>query len=87
MPSDMLSGINMPQNNNQEYDMLIENIKELGYKRTEYFLACMVSAKRQSLQTTYKQYTAMHEQRKKEDLENAKRAQKEDFNQKKNATP
>lgn len=46
-----------------EYDMLMKNITENGYKRTEYFLACMTSAKKQNFDSVYKKYTSEHKKR------------------------
>ena len=62
-----------------EYDMLMKTIQDNGYKKVEYFLACMTSAKKQSLASQYKNYTLAHEKRHKTDLTAAKRAQAEDF--------
>lgn len=62
-----------------EYDMLMKTIKENGYKKVEYFLACMTSAKKQSLSSEYKHYTMNHAKRYKTDLSEAKRAQAEDY--------
>lgn len=46
-----------------EYDMLMKNITENGYKRTEYFLACMTSVKKQNFDSVYKKYTSEHKKR------------------------
>lgn len=62
-----------------EYDMLMKTIQENDYKKVEYFLACMTSAKKQSLASEYKQYTLNHAKRYKTDLSEAKRAQAEDY--------
>ena len=57
-----------------EYDTLMKNITEHGYKKAEYFLACMNSAKKQSFESTYKKYHEDHIKRHKADLAEAKRA-------------
>lgn len=67
-----------------EYDTLIKNITENGYKKAEYFLACMTSAKKQNFDATYKKYTTEHKQRYKNDMNEAKRAQAEDYIARKN---
>ena len=58
-----------------EYDMLIKRISENGYRRNEYFLACMTSAKKQSMESAYKRYTNEHSARRKKEIEEAKREQ------------
>ena len=58
-----------------EYDTLMENITQHGYKKAEYFLACMNSAKKQSFESTYKKYHEDHIKRHKADLAEAKRTQ------------
>lgn len=62
-----------------EYDMLTKHINDNGYKKAEYFMACMTSAKKQSMEATYKKYTQNHKQRHRSDLIEARRAQAEDF--------
>ena len=62
-----------------EYDMLMKTIQDNGYKKVEYFLACITSAKKQSLATQYKNYTLAHEKRHKTEISEAKRAQAEDY--------
>lgn len=62
-----------------EYDMLMKTIQDNGYKKVEYFLACMTSAKKQSLVSEYNHYTANRANRYKSDLSEAKRAQAEDY--------
>ena len=62
-----------------EYDMLMKTIKDNGYKKVEYFLACMTSAKKQGFASAYKKYTMAHEKRHKTDLSEAKRSQAEDY--------
>ena len=59
-----------------EYDMLLENIKQNGYRRAEYFMACVTSAKKQNFFSTYKKYTLDHDKRHKIEREEAKRTQK-----------
>lgn len=68
-----------------EYDMLIKHINDNGYKKAEYFMACMTSAKKQSMEATYKKYTQDHKQRHRSDLNEAKRAQAEDYFNRKTA--
>lgn len=46
-----------------EYELLMESIKQNGYKKAEYFLACVNSAKKQSFNSYYKRYTEDHKQR------------------------
>lgn len=58
-----------------EYDMLIKNITDYGYKKAEFFLACIKAAKKQSFDATYKKYTDEHKKRYKADLAEAKKAQ------------
>ncbi|MBQ8575237.1 MAG: hypothetical protein IJ447_04215 [Clostridia bacterium] len=68
-----------------EYDMLIKHINDNGYKKAEYFMVCMTSAKKQSMDATYKKYTQEHKQRHRSDLNEAKRAQAEDYFNRKSA--
>lgn len=51
-----------------EYEMLMKIITENGYKRHEYFMACIASAKKQSMAATYKRYMVDHKRRKEIDL-------------------
>ncbi len=37
-----------------EYEMLMSNIKEKGYKKTEFLLACVTSAKKNSMESAYR---------------------------------
>ena len=62
-----------------EYDMLTKTIKENGYKKAEYFLACMTSVKKQSMDANYKKYFLEHKARHKNELIEAKKAQEEDY--------
>ncbi len=70
----------------EEYDMLMDNIVSNGYKKAEFLLACVTSAKKQSWESEYKHYTSFHKSRRRTDIEEARRAQEEDFlNRKKQA--
>lgn len=70
----------------EEYDMLMDNIVSNGYKKAEFLLACVTSAKKQSWESAYKHYTLFHQSRRKTDIAEARRAQEEDFfNRKKQA--
>lgn len=51
----------------EEYNMLMENIQSSGYKKTEYFLACVTSAKKQSMDAAYKKYLHTHSLMRKEE--------------------
>ena len=62
-----------------EYNMLMNNMNSSGYKKTEYFLACMTSAKKKSMEALYKQYTAEYKQRRSSDMAYARQAQAEDY--------
>lgn len=46
-----------------EYEVLVENINANGYKRAEYLLACVNSAKKASFDAMYKKYTVEHKER------------------------
>ena len=59
-----------------EYDMLTEQIKKHGYKRAEYFMACVTSAKKQSFDSLYKKYASNHKERQKSEQEELKRVVK-----------
>lgn len=50
-----------------EYDMLMEAIVNKGYKKAEYFLACVTAAKKQSWEKEYNTYTTAHKERYKND--------------------
>lgn len=58
-----------------EYDNLMQNIAQNGYKRAEFFLACVHSAKKQSFDSIYKKYTDEHKKRYKSDLTKVKKMQ------------
>ena len=62
-----------------EYEMLTNNIKENGYKKAEYLLACMTSVKKNSMEATYKRYYNEHKYRHEMEIAEAKRAQEEDY--------
>ncbi len=46
-----------------EYEVLVGNINANGYKRAEYLLACVNSAKKTSFDAMYKKYTVEHKER------------------------
>ena len=60
-------------------NMLMKTIQDNGYKMVKYFLACMTSAKKQSLASQYKSYTLAHEKKHKIDLLKARKAQEDDY--------
>ena len=60
-----------------EHEKLMRLIKENGYKKVEYILACVDSAKKTSMEANYKRYTEEREQRRKEEAIEAKRAKEE----------
>ena len=62
-----------------EYDMLMKNITANGYKKTEYFLACMTSAKKNCMGAEYKKYTDEHKKRRISDLNMARQARADDY--------
>ena len=69
-----------------EYDMLMDNIVSNGYKKAEFLLACVTASKKQSWESEYKHFTSFHQTRRKTDIAQARRAQEEDFfNRKKQA--
>ena len=45
----------------EEYEMLMENIQVNGYKKTEYLLACMAAANKNSMQTAYRKCYTEHQ--------------------------
>ncbi len=51
----------------EEYDRLMENINSNGYKKTEYFLACVNAAKKQNMSYLYNRYISDHKKRKLEE--------------------
>lgn len=46
-----------------EYEALVENINSNGYRRAEYLLACVNSAKKTSFDAMYRKYTVEHKER------------------------
>lgn len=63
----------------EEYDMLMTSMRENGYKKTEFLLACVSSAKKNSMEATYHKYAAAHKERRLADRQAARRAQEEDY--------
>lgn len=63
----------------EEYDMLMANMKENGYKKTEFLLACVSSAKKNSMQANYQRYEVEHKERRKAERLAARQAQQEEF--------
>lgn len=63
----------------EEYDMLMANTKENGYKKTEFLLACVSSAKKNSMLANYQRYEAEHKERRKAERLAARQAQQEEF--------
>ena len=61
-----------------EHERLMRLIKENGYKKVEYILACIDSAKKTSMEANYKRLTEEHERRRKADAEEAKKAREEE---------
>lgn len=62
-----------------EYESLMNGIKTNGYRKTEFLLACVDAAKKNSMEATYRRYTAEHKARRAADREAAKIAQQEEF--------
>ena len=62
-----------------EHDRVTRFLKETGYKKAEYFLACMESAKKTSMNAAYRRYATEHAQRRKTELAEAKRAREADM--------
>lgn len=56
-----------------EYDSLMDIINSNGYRKAEYLLACVHSAKKKSMEATYIQYYDSHRERRKAEREAAKR--------------
>ena len=63
----------------EEYDMLVSNMKENGYKKTEFLLACVSSAKKNSMHANYQRYEAEHKERRKAERLAAREAQQEEL--------
>ena len=57
-----------------EHEKLMRLIKDNGYKKVEYILACIDSAKKTSMEANYKRLTEEHARRRKADAEEAKKA-------------
>ena len=64
-----------------EHEKLIRLIKDNGYKKVEYVLACMESAKKTSMETNYRRLTEDRAKRHQIDLAEAKRAREEALRQ------
>ena len=62
-----------------EYDMLMDAIVNKGYKKAEYFLACVTAAKKQSWEKEYNNYTTSHKERYKNDKLAAQQAVAEEL--------
>lgn len=60
-----------------EHEKLMRLIKDNGYKKVEYILACVDSAKKTSMEANYKRYAEEREHRRKEEALEAKRAKEE----------
>lgn len=69
-----------------EYDLLMEAIEEKGYKKTEYLLACVTSAKKKSMETNYQKYYAERMRRRKEQRAEAAKARAEQEMRENNAS-
>lgn len=52
-----------------EYEALMDYLKNNGYKRAEFFYACIHSAKKNSMDAVYKQITEDHRKRRAEERE------------------
>lgn len=63
----------------EEYEMIMSNIKENGYKKTEFLLACVSSAKKNSMQANYQRYTAARKALRIANREAARRSQAEEL--------
>lgn len=46
----------------EEYDRIIENMKEYGYKRADFLLACVQTAKKTSMEKAHKEIVNTHKQ-------------------------
>ena len=62
-----------------EYEMLMDNINANGYQKTEYLLACVSAAKKNSLDATYRRYTEEHKERRTADRHAANLAREQDY--------
>ena len=61
-----------------EYEMLMSNIKENGYRKTEFLLACVSAAKKNSMESSYRKYENLHKERRSAYREAARMAQEKD---------
>lgn len=61
-----------------EYDKLVQVITEKGYKKVEYILACVESAKKTSMEANYKRFTEERARRRKAEAQEAKKAREEE---------
>ena len=61
----------------EDYDAVMESMK--GLQKNEFFLACFTSAKKNSLEATYKRYTAEHKARHKAERKAAELAREQDY--------
>lgn len=68
-----------------EYDMLMKNIVNKGYKKAEYFLACVNASKKQSWESEYKSIANSHKVRLQTDKDLARQAQEQDLLQRQQA--
>ena len=57
-----------------EHERLMKLIKDNGYKKVEYILACIEAAKKTSMEANYKRFTEDHARRRKEEAQEAKKA-------------
>ena len=57
-----------------EHERLMRLIKDNGYKKVEYILACIEAAKKTSMEANYKRFTEDHARRRKEEAQEAKKA-------------
>jgi len=62
-----------------EYDMLMTSIRDNGYRKTEFLLACVSAAKKNSMEATYRKYAAEHDARRKEIREKMQQAKKQSY--------
>ena len=64
-----------------EYESIMAAIEENGYKKAEYLLACVMSAKKNSMESTYNKFVYNHAERRKIEREELKKAKPELENQ------
>lgn len=62
-----------------EYDMLMDNIKASGFQKTEYLLGCVDAAKKNSMDAACRRYTIKHKERRTADRQAAYLAQERDY--------